>query len=180
VIVTDRIPQLHMRHYLGNLPDLSVPAGYGLRTFRPNDWPAWTNLMVENAELGEWTLERSAPLFAPDSPLVFEGSFFATWQGTPVATAQLRCRTDPPYAPEPELGWVAASPEHRGHGLGYVVCLAVLRHAAQLGFSSIFLRTDDHRLPAIWTYFKLGFEPWLFDDTAAERWRTISHILDSE
>jgi mycothiol synthase len=167
-----------MRHNLGNLPELIVPAGYELRTLTPDDWQAWTTLMVENAELGEWTLGRSAPMFGCGAPLVFEGSYFATCQGHPVATAQLQLHLESTYAPEPELGWVAASPNHRGHGLGYAVCLAVLRHAAA-GFSSIFLRTDDHRLPAIRTYFKLGFEPWLIDETAPERWRKIRTLVTS-
>jgi mycothiol synthase len=169
-----------MRRRLENLPERSIPSGYELRPLMANDWLAWTQLMLENGELGEWTLERSAPLFAPGSSMVFEGSFFVTWQGLPVATAQLNRHTRPPYAPEPELGWVAASPAHRGHGLGYAVCLAVLRHAARLEFPSIFLRTDDHRLPAIRTYLKLGFEPWLFNDTAAERWRAISRVMSDE
>jgi GNAT superfamily N-acetyltransferase len=169
-----------MRRRLESLPELSVPSGYELRALTANDWLAWTKLMVENGELGEWTLERSAPLFAPGSSMVFDGSFFATWQGMPVATAQLNRHSQPPYAPEPELGWVAVSPAHRSRGLGYAVCLAVLHHAARMGFPSIFLRTDDHRRPAIRTYFKLDFEPWLFDDTAAGRWRAMSRVMSNE
>jgi mycothiol synthase len=166
-----------MRRTLANLPELSVPDGYALRALTPDDWHPWTKLMQENGELGEWTTLRSAPLFAPGSPLMLDGSFFVSWQAVPVATAQLNRHSSPPYAPEPELGWVAASPHHRGHGLGYAVCLAVLRYAAAAGFSSIFLRTDDHRLPAIYTYFKLGFEPWLYDPTAPERWRSLRQKL---
>jgi mycothiol synthase len=177
-ITMRRIPQLHMRHLLENLPELTVPDDYALRTLTPEDWHSWTMLMQENGELGEWTIDRSAPLFAPGSSLIFDGSFFATWQGEPVATAQINRHADPTYGPEPELGWVAASPRHRGHGLGYAVCLAVLRYATAAGFPSIFLRTDDHRSPAIRTYLKLGFEPWLFDSTAAERWRAIQQRLD--
>jgi mycothiol synthase len=166
-----------MRHTLEDLPELIVPDGYALRTLRPEDWHVWTKLMQENGELGEWTVERSAALFAAESSMEFDGSFFATWQDEPVATAQLNRHANPPYVPEHELGWVAASPRYRGHGLGYAVCLAVLRYAAAAGYRSIFLRTDDHRLPAIHTYFKLGFEPWLFDPTAPERWRAIRERL---
>jgi mycothiol synthase len=174
-----KIPQLHMRRTLESLPELLVPDGYALRALTSDDWYPWTQLMMENGELGEWTIERSAPLFEAGSPLLLDGSFFATWHGEPVATAQLNRHANPPYAPELELGWVAASLRHRRHGLGYAVCLAVLRYAAAAGYRTIFLRTDDHRLPAIHTYLKLGFEPWLFDSTAPERWRSVRERLGS-
>ena len=37
----------------------------------------------------------------------------------------------------------------------------------------IFLGTEDFRLPAIYTYLKLGFEPWNYDPRTAERWQGI-------
>jgi mycothiol synthase len=76
-----------------------------------------------------------------------------------------------------ELGWVAARPGDQGLGLGYVVCLAVLRYARARAYPEVFLRTDDPRLPAIATYFKLGFTPWMFDPTAPERWEQIQARL---
>ena len=92
-----------------------------------------------------------------------------------MATAQLHVHRDDSYAPIPELGWVAVVPEQQGRGLGYIVCLAVLQHAQSQRFSQIFLRTDDHRLPAIKTYLKLGFQPWIRDPETQERW---VHVLD--
>ena len=172
-----QLPQLHMRRSLTSLPELAVPRGYALRAFGPNDAAPWAGLLSENGELGEWSLERAAPYFAADRRMVLDGSFFVTRDGEPVATAQLHLHLDDAYAPVPELGWVAASPRHRGHGIGYVVCLAVLRYAASVGHSEIFLRTDDFRLPAIRTYVKLGFQPWLFDPSATDRWAAIYQKL---
>lgn len=171
--MSDQLPQLHMRRRLDALPELSLPAGYALRTFGPDDAAAWADLLAANAELGEWNLERAARYFAPESRMVLAGSFFVTHAGQPVATAQLHVHLDDAYAPTPELGWVAARSEHRGRGLGRAVCLAVLRFAAAAGHDEIFLRTDDHRGPAIRTYLRLGFEPWLFDSSASERWARI-------
>ena len=54
---------------------------------------------------------------------------------------------------------VCVLPEHRGHGLGRVVTLAVLRYMRQHGFRSARLRTDDWRLSAIRAYLSLGLEP---------------------
>ncbi|HEX5415305.1 MAG TPA: GNAT family N-acetyltransferase, partial [Chloroflexota bacterium] len=171
--MSESLPQLHMRRRLDALPELRVPAGYELRTFGPDDAAAWAELLAVNAELGAWGLERAAPYFAPGSRMVLAGSFFITHEGQPVATAQLHQHLDGAYAPTPELGWVAARPEHRGRGLGRVVCLAVLHVAAAAGHPEIFLPTDDHRGPAIRTYRGLGFEPWLFDPSAPARWARI-------
>ena len=39
--------------------------------------------------------------------------------------------------------------------------------------SSVVLFTDDHRLAAIKTYLKLGFEPQMVHDSHPERWREV-------
>jgi mycothiol synthase len=161
-----------MRRALADLPDLRVPAGYALRRLAPADLPVWVELMTRNGELGAWTVERAAPLFAGQMDL--EASFIVERAGIAVATAQLNRHALDAYAPTPELGWVAADPDHRGRGLGRAVCLAVLHAAAAAGHREIFLRTDDHRRPAIRVYLALGFEPWLRDPTAAARWRGIT------
>ncbi|HEX3813488.1 MAG TPA: GNAT family N-acetyltransferase [Mycobacteriales bacterium] len=178
--MSDPTPQLHMTHKLRDLPGLTAPAGYDVRSLRASDLDGWTSLLARNGELGEWSVDRAAALFAPGSVMPLSGAFVATAADVPVATAQLHLHGgDDPYAPTPELGWVAVVPEHRGHRLGYLVCLAVLRHAHQNGFRSIFLRTDDYRVPAIRTYLQLGFEPWLYDDSAGERWNSVLNLVST-
>ena len=169
--------QLVMEHPLEALPEPVLPALYELRTLRPDDAPAWTVLLQRNGELGEWTPERAAPLFAPGGPIAFEQSFVVEREGVPVATAQLALHSDGPFAPLPELGWVAVDPAHRGRGLGYVVCLAVMRAAVLAGHTGIYLLTDDHRLPAIRVYLRLGFRPRMNDETAKARWQAIFTTL---
>ena len=41
------------------------------------------------------------------------------------------------------------------------------------GRQRAFLSTDDFRLPAIRTYLKLGFEPYLVHENQRERWRKV-------
>lgn len=171
-------PQLHMRRRLVELPEMMVPEGYRLRSLTVDDAAAWAALLQQNGELREWDVARAAPFFAPGSPMDLDGSIFVTTEkGEPVATAQLHLHPDGDYAPTPELGWVAADPAHRGKRLGALVCLAVLRYAAGAGHDEIFLRTDDHRLPAIVTYLRLGFEPWMYDTSAPARWMVIRQAL---
>ena len=165
-------PQLHMHRALADLPPLAVPPDYALRALTPADVAAWVALMTRNAELGEWTTARAEPLFAGQMEL--DRSFVVEHDGEPVATAQLNPHSLDAYAPLPELGWVAVDPRHRGRSLGRAVCLAVLHAARDAGHHEIFLRTDDHRLPAIRIYLALGFQPWHRDDPeAAARWQAV-------
>lgn len=166
-------PQLHMRRRLADLPELRVPPPYQLRTFTPADVDPWRRLLARTGDLGEWTLERGQRFFEPGSGMPLDSACFLTLDGDPIATAQLHLYADGPYAGMAELGWVAVDREHRGQGLGRVVSLAVLRKAADLGHEELFLRTDDHRLAAIRTYLTLGFVPWMYDDSAPDRWRKL-------
>jgi mycothiol synthase len=167
-----------MKRSLSDLPLLDVSPEYALRHFMPGDAHGWAALMARNGELGEWDIARAEPYFAAESRMPLEGAFFITVGDTPVATAQLHLKPEGPYAPTPELGWVAVDPAHRGQALGAVACLAVMRYAASHGYGEIFLLTDDWRLPAIRTYLKLGFEPWLADVSHPDRWRRIFEELD--
>ena len=167
------LPQLHMRRALDELPALQSPEGYSLRTLTPEDTGAWAELLDANGELGGWNVERAAPYFASGSPMPLAGSFIATADGLPVATAQLHLHPADEYAPLHELGWVAVRPEYRGHALGYAVCLAVMHYAKSAGHRELFLRTDDARLPAIRLYLRLGWQPWMRDPSSPARWQQI-------
>lgn len=162
-----------LRRDLRNLPELEVPEGYTLGNLTRDGLEAWTALLHENQGFGDWPIERSLPIFDPSSDVMFAGSFFLKRDGAPVAAALLHHQTKRPDAPLAQLGWVAVRPRFQGQGLAYVVCLAVLRAAATLGDDAMFLGTEDFRLPAIYTYLKLGFEPWLYDWRTAARWEGI-------
>jgi mycothiol synthase len=172
------LPQLQMKRSLADLPPIDVPPGYALRHFRSGDAPAWAALMARNGELGPWDIVRAEPYFAAEGRMPVEGAFFITAGDTPIATAQLHLKPEGPYAPIPELGWVAVDPAHQGHGLGAVASLAVMHYAVSLGHGEIFLLTDDWRLAAIRTYLKLGFEPWLTHASHPDRWRKVHDSLD--
>ena len=73
---------------------------------------------------------------------------------------------------------VAASPEHRGHQLGYQISLAALHQFVREDVHHAVLQTDDDRLPAIVTYIKLGFSPLLIHVNQAARWERIYKNLE--
>src|SRR5262249_41329227 len=146
--------------------------GYGLRTFRRGDEADWLAIL-QASDLGAWDRARLDDLLRGATADVPEaGIFFATAEDRPIGAACTRLHpgADGSIA---ELGWVAVSPEHRGHGLGLQVCRAVLGHIRDLGHEYAYLLTDDHRLPAIATYLRLGFEPEIVDASHPARWAAI-------
>jgi mycothiol synthase len=162
---------------LGSPPPCSMPGGYALRTFRPGDVDEDLRLM-RIAGFADWSREQLAGAMdkcLPDGFFVIEH----IQSGRLVATAMAHHQ---PLAEHPcggELSWVAGDSEHKGKGLGFTVCAAVVRRLIEIGYRNIFLRTDDHRLAAISVYLKLGFVPFLFAPDMERRWRDICAKLGS-
>lgn len=177
----DQEAQVYMRRsHLRDLPEIELPEGYSLRHLEPGDVEAWAELLQRNGELGEWSVDRASPYFLSTSPMPLDGAFFVLHRDIPVGTAQLHLHSNDEYAPTPELGWVAISPEHQGRGLAFPVCLAVLRFAARQGHKAIFLKTETFRIPAIKMYQRLGFVPWNRNAQDDASWELIDRRLISE
>lgn len=77
------------------------------------------------------------------------------------------------------LTWVGIHAEHQGRGLAKPLVTAALHAAAASGMKTVFLVTDDYRLPAIRTYLSAGFRPCLhsWDWMQRPRWRRIVRRL---
>ena len=71
------------------------------------------------------------------------------------------------------LDFVVTHPDHRGRGLGRATCTAVSKFFIDRDCTSISLKTDDWRLPAIHLYLSLGFKPVMNRTDMPERWATI-------
>jgi len=170
--------QLHMvwpGRLLGSPPTPRVPEGYELRAYTHADEANYIALMTRAGFEG-WSRERVAELLPTLLP---EGFFVIDHRvsGTLVATAMARHRPTELHPEGGELSWVAADPAHAGRGLGLAVCAAVTARFIRAGYRRIYLMTDDWRLPALKTYLKLGYEPFLFRDDMADRWATIHSQL---
>lgn len=160
---------------LGEAPTWSLPAGYSLRTWREGDAAGYIRVM-HLAGFTHWTeesIEQQKRKWLPN------GLFFVVEDktGTIVATAVGNHGPAEFHPFGGELGWVAGDPAHKGRGLGGVVCAAVVKRFLDAGYTEIFLRTDDERLPAIKTYLKLGFRPFLHAPDMEERWRKVCEAL---
>jgi mycothiol synthase len=152
-------------------PPLRLHPDYDLRTYRSGDETAWFAVM-ESAGFPGWDRERLAPLIATVLP---DGWFLAVHRASDevVATAMAVHRPTVYHPFGGELSWVAAHPDHKGKGLGWTVCAAVTGRLLRGGYRNIYLLTDDPRLPALATYLKLGYQPFLCAPDMAGRWEKI-------
>lgn len=170
-----------MRPGLEDLPKISVPDGYALRTYRPGDEEAWCEIM--NTGIGtDWTAEKCRRELTEREEFMADGCFFATRSGATrsgatrteeaVATA---CAYDvqPQGISAAQVHMVCAKPAHRGRGLGRLVTLAVLHFMRERGYAAAFLGTDDFRVPAVKTYLGLGFIPDYIEDSHRSRWSAV-------
>jgi len=174
-----RLPQLHMiwpQRLLGFVPAYPLPCGYVLRGYRQADEAAYLRLLALAGFEG-WTPERLAEIWPRVLP---QGLFLAVHQasGELAATAMALHNPTQLHPAGGELGWVAAHPEHRGKGLGAAVCAAAVARMLRAGYRRVYLHTDDFRLPAIKTYLRLGFVPFLFEEGMEQRWREVLRRLE--
>jgi len=151
-----------LRPHLGDLPELVLPAGYRLRTYRPGDERRWGEIMEASGGIGrEWTAEKVRERMIDRPQLEPEGMYFATCDaegGRPVASATA-WRNPVEQRVLGTVHMVCALDAHRGRGLGRLVTLAVLHYLRDHGFRMADLLTDDWRLAAIKSYLGLGFVP---------------------
>ena len=160
---------------LNSLPEITVPPGYTLRTYRDGDVAAWCRIM--SGQVGQWTVERfytdvhDQPVFRPD------GLFFAVHDDTPVATACAWWIPEKYGADVGILHMVATDPAHRSRGLGRAVSLSVIRFLAAQGMRACVLSTTSQRLAAIRLYLSLGVEPELDTPEIRALWPDILRAI---
>ncbi|MGL5859533.1 MAG: mycothiol synthase [Angustibacter sp.] len=158
------------RSLRAQLPQVDVPAGYALRTFRPGaDEAAWVALnaaaFAGHPEQGHWTLadlrhRMSEPWFDPAGffLLVAPDGELAGFHWTKVHAHDTH--PDSAHQPIGEVYVVGVAPGHRGQRLGEVLTVAGLRHLRSSGLSETMLYVDTDNHAAVRTYQRLGFSWW--------------------
>ncbi len=155
----------------------SVADGYSLRTYVSNDEQWLRGLLKIDGEVmdeKEWHAYLDRVL--PNGLFVIE----EREQRRLVATAGAVHNPNPgryffPFGGE--LGYLIVAPEHRQRGLGAAVCAAVVQRFISAGYESIRVCVQQHRLPAIRTYLRLGFEPFLHSEEVMQRWQQVFREL---
>jgi mycothiol synthase len=154
---------------------VELPPDYALRTFEFGDEARFCELMALAGWPG-WNTEKLQPWLERTLP---DGWFFAVHCETDQIVASAMClyhyTTLHPFGGE--LGWLAGDPAHAGQGLGRAVCAAVTARFLDAGYTDIHLYTEDFRYPALRTYLRLGYVPFLYLPEMAERWRAVCAAL---
>jgi mycothiol synthase len=172
---------LLLRPSLDDIPARTAADGYELRLARTEDEPAIAATLTAAFEptstqrqVFDVARVRRELTEAPD----VDATFVAVWQGTAVATASSR------WLPErfPDAGyvhWVGTDPAHKRRGLAGALLGEVFAHFAKVGRTHAVLETEDHRLPALHSYLRLGFTP-VYEVSGEDhrpRWSTIFQAL---
>lgn len=167
--------QLHMRASLAEpIPsDRPLASGYLLRVATPDDAEGLGAVLTES--FGDpWPADKVLAdlLGDPNVPR----TFLVEANGQVVATASSQ-RIPERFPNAGVVHMVGAAAGHAGKGLGYAVTRAALAYFAPLPVGRVWLTTDDHRLPAIATYLRLGFRPVHLADDHEERWNAVMQRL---
>ncbi len=172
-------PQLCMRRLpLDDLPEIVLPDGYSLRTSQEGDGRHWARIVQEsfrNASFDESWFKREMqghPAYVPE--WIF---FVCAADGMPCGTASAY-RSEAFGKDVGYLHMVGVCPSHGGRKIGFAVSLAALHRFRFEGLSTAVLETDDFRLPAIKTYFHLGFSPFVRHRSHPARWDAVCARLD--
>ena len=68
---------------------------------------------------------------------------------------------------------VSVYDKYKGKKLGKALCINAINYLLENNCFEIFLTTDDFRIPAIATYFSLGFLPVIEEDDMKDRFSQI-------
>ncbi|MEA4823869.1 MAG: GNAT family N-acetyltransferase [Clostridiaceae bacterium] len=163
--------QLMMFRPYAPAPNAVFPEGYTVRSMHPGEETLWSRACI-----GSFGIDSDSPAhyFPRMQGILPEDVLLLTYRDTEIAgTATAQTKDGRSY-----LHYVAIREEHRGRGLSHPLCAAVLARHDTLGHADgCFLTTDDHRLPAIAGYFKLGFLPVLRSNDALDRWNAVLRTL---
>ncbi len=79
-----------------------------------------------------------------------------------------------------EIGYIAVMPENRGKRLGYKLIMRILIEMKKRGIYQAYLKTDSFRIPAIKTYLKCGFYPYIKNANEKKRWQSVMKKINNK
>jgi mycothiol synthase len=165
---------------LNNPPVYPLHEGYEAVTYQESDRLEYKELLKAEG----WNLSDEA--FEHFLHKVLPGGLFLvknTHAGKIAATAAALHNPESNHYTFPfggDIGFVRTHPDFRNKGFGLFVTALAAERLIKAGYNSIRIVTNDERLPALKTYIKLGFVPFLYDAGMKERWRDVYRTLGVE
>jgi len=171
------LPGLYMLWPPRDPPKIALAEGYTLRPSTEEDHDVCTLLLVDGESMSQPEWQNYKDKILPDGLFVIVHD----QSNELVATAGAVHNPNPGRYYFPfggELGYLIVHPEHRGKGLGKAICSSVVQRFLAAGYESVRVAVKGWRLPAIKTYLKVGFVPFLHDPSVLLRWKRICEKLE--
>ena len=152
---------VHMiRPTLDDLPDLPLPAGYRVRTYRTGDIATWVRLHRDAEPFFEVTEAHFQESFGDHLDALPDRMFFVqSVTGEDVGTATAWWQDDwQGRGAWGQLHWVVVARAHQRRGLAKPMTRLALRRIAQ-DHDRAMLGTNTQRLWALKSYLDCGFTP---------------------
>lgn len=167
-----RLNFLEMRISLNN-KTINIPSrdGFVIRGYSKYFEDGCISVLNSAGSLGPWNksrFKREILLSVADMP----NDIFIVCDGDTVAGITVFHKKSPVNGLN-EIGYVAVRPGYRGKKLGYKLLMHILAEINQRNIACIYLRTDSFRIPAIKTYLKTGFYPYMKNKNECKRWERI-------
>lgn len=173
IVEEDR--QLFMRlPFLAELGEpRQLPDGYELRVAARSEYAGVAEVLA--AAFDEpWDELRVEQELGPSEGV--EAVFVVVGGSRVVATASARVLPST-YPGSGYVHYVGVHPDARGRALGEAVSVAVVQYFANRGLTDAVLETDAFRMPALRTYFRLGFVPEYRQSNDPARWSRVMRAL---
>ena len=170
--------QLHM--YWKNdgapIPAYTLPEGYAIKKIGEveNGIQQWLEVISHGLVDGVKDEAFYQRVMVEERGFDPEYLFLVMYGDEAVATLDVLLYT---WCNDGHLHMVACKENHRGKGLATALNLLALHTVRELGFATASLTTDDQRIPAIKSYYKVGFQPDLTTPDYVERWAKINAII---
>jgi mycothiol synthase len=162
------------------LPDVpSLPPAYRLCTIASERLDEARALTETDGAVSDSEWRRFCDSVVPDGLFVVVESASSAWVGS-IAAVHNPAATRFYFPGGGELGYLVVVTDHRRRGLGAALVAAAVRRLRQGGYRHIFLGVQDWRLPAIRSYLRAGFQPFIHAPGLAERWRSVFAALGRE
>ena len=165
------------RDTLEGLRSLSLPEGYVCRPMEGNESWAYVEIMNQSNYAGEVNADWFQRVFLDDPG--YDPSFLQiVWRGNRPVAAAAAWHKEIDGERWGMVHWVGVVQDERGLGLGKAVTLAALHRLRERGFRHAMLDTSVWRLPAVASYFRLGFVPWPSDGAPQGVWDCVLADLE--
>jgi mycothiol synthase len=155
---------MRMTRSLVDLPPITIPAGYRLRSYRPGDEEPWARLINAAFSTEKRQFDVTPESFEGEYPTCHGESrdwilFAERIEDGALAGTTAAWEVERDGRRIGLVHWMAVDPAHRGRRLGEALLAAALHAMSARGLTDVYLNTGPELEAAVRLYERLGFVP---------------------